>query len=241
MIAQSIAAYGSYFACSFSRINTNSNSNLRIPLTKKSFMLFNKCSNANPPLTILNQGELKVDIQNKNGDDGSMEQVNKDTSQAILQGESSFSILCSNVTRLSNPQNENWQEFYTVQSGSFKNSIISLEDDEKTLHNHNLLKQKQKQKLKLLLQSCGGYNRYDEETRIFKRTSHFGRDELVEKLFTKHNDYVLTFDNVIKIIAICLRIQANIPTLHPSYIFCYIIFFFFTKQTFEDKRCKKTR
>eukprot|EP01084_Bolivina_argentea_P287280 492930_1 len=62
---------------------------------------------------------------------------------------------------------------------------------------------KQKQKLTLLLKLCGGFQTNHDKKRLKK----------VEDIYKANRDYALTFDNLLKMVAIYLRVKSQIPVL----------------------------
>ncbi|ETO02399.1 hypothetical protein RFI_35037, partial [Reticulomyxa filosa] len=86
----------------------------------------------------------------------------------------------------------NFEQELEKKTSFAKNNSVYFENEEA-----------QFKKLDLLLRICGGYQTNDENKRKIK----------VEQLLKKHNDYALTFDNILKIVAIFFRLKSSIPVL----------------------------
>ena len=69
-------------------------------------------------------------------------------------------------------------------------------------------------KLRILLRLCGGYRKYDgRQRRYWFIKDSDARNRLVQNLWSKNEDYALTFDNILKIVAIYFRVKAQLPVL----------------------------
>ena len=223
ILARSIASFAPYFGCQIyhvpkidlkshdiiESVGTIDYSRIDSSQDEQSFIVCEKCFKADPPLVILNQHTMHFD---EGKDNTSLQQVELDTQYAIHQSESSLSLFSPNLAALETGDSHDWQLHFRLTSPL---SVADNFEDDIMLH-PSARDRRQRKRLELILRACGGYHRYDECTqKIHKEFEHNTekREALVRALMEKHNDYTLTFDNVIKIVGIFMRIDAKVPTL----------------------------
>ena len=107
---------------------------------------------------------------------------------------------------LDNGQNLKWDLYnFDNELEKMKHDAVALSKQKRSHWELNEYIEKQKHKLQMLLRICGGFTSDDPQQ----------QDEKIESLYNdcKNRDYTLTFDNILKIVSIFLRIKSGIPLL----------------------------
>eukprot|EP01083_Nonionella_stella_P288237 980901_1 len=182
------------------------------------FFLLNECSQADPPIVLLHASHT-----------GSIArpQLRSDLQFELESSEHAFTLLCSNLEECKHPHSEEWKLLQKNSSELFPVSMplwdvynfkqLTREVRRQNAHRgalHPDSVEKQKIKLRLILKLCGGYKRYGKNReKVISIRDENKRSQLVDDLYEHHKDYALTFDNILKIIAIFLRVKSGIPVL----------------------------
>ncbi|ETO02505.1 hypothetical protein RFI_34926, partial [Reticulomyxa filosa] len=110
----------------------------------------------------------------------------------------SLSLLSVNFNKKGHPHTDEWKLLVT----QYNWKLYTFEDEDSQNDGKENISNQMK-KLQLLLQICGGFTSKHEEK----------REEQMEEILKKHGDYALTFDNILKMVAIFFRIKSGIPVL----------------------------
>ncbi|ETO28710.1 hypothetical protein RFI_08415 [Reticulomyxa filosa] len=213
IIVSSLIKSGQYIAC---KIYENEN--------LQNFILVEAWREADPPIVLLNQRSLEslvcfvlfvpksaflfvIDLDEKEQKQ-EQKQAQKPPSSQIdmdLQDETtdhSLSLLSFNLDKNRHPHAEEWRlvrKLHKWNLFNFEEDMIKKLTAVDKVGIYREIPKDQSEKLYLLLQICG---RFDKKTEAQK-------EEKVQELLKQHNDYALTFDNILKIVAIFFRIKAN--------------------------------
>ncbi|ETO14750.1 hypothetical protein RFI_22618 [Reticulomyxa filosa] len=165
------------------------------------FFLVQMWKTADPPIVLLNQTPIAKSIQICMN---SLITLQQDLQQAQI--EHSLSLLSMNLSKNVHPHAVEWK----LVQAQHKWDIYNFEEDFKKKADmvqrdgvYHEKREDQSIKMHLLLQICGGFESPDETK----------RKQQVKRLLQEHQDYALTFDNLLKIVAIFFRIKSGIPVL----------------------------
>merc|ERR1719483_1152569 len=118
-------------------------------------------------------------------------------------GDGDISIFCRNLARMRRPSAQNWHQI-AIES---QYDLVNFEQEERRrmnqLNQQGVVeegKEGKRKKLDLLLKVVGAP---DQDVRALR----------VQNIMDKHPNYALTFDNMLKMIAIYFRVKAGIPVL----------------------------
>ncbi|ETO05731.1 hypothetical protein RFI_31664, partial [Reticulomyxa filosa] len=165
------------------------------------FFLVQMWKTADPPIVLLNQTPIAKSIQICMNNLITLQQ---DLEQAQI--EHSLSLLSMNLSINVHPHAVEWKlvqaqhkwDIYNFEEDFKKKTDMVLKDGV-----YHEKREDQSIKMHLLLQICGGFESPDETK----------RKQQVKRLLQEHQDYALTFDNLLKIVAIFFRIKSGIPVL----------------------------
>ncbi|ETO06500.1 hypothetical protein RFI_30892, partial [Reticulomyxa filosa] len=130
--------------------------------------------------------------------------LENDLKQAETEMDHSLSLLSINLNNNKHEDATFWRLVRQQYAWKLYNFEDDLERKRVVLQSQGIYSEDrdaQKEKLFLLLQICGGFER-DDETEKWRQ---------VDRVLTENSDYALTFDNILKIVAIFFRIKAGIP------------------------------
>eukprot|EP01084_Bolivina_argentea_P161760 281556_1 len=211
IIASSFARIAQHFACSkYDKINFNASNideknNVYEKSENKQFHLVREWKNADPPIVLLNAPYL-THISAPN--------LFLDFSFQLQNSSNSYTLLCNNLNECYHPDVEEWKLVQRImQSAKMKNTECGLYNFKKSVvQKHHIADQKLK--LGLILKICGGFRSVNRTTnQIEPILDENDRQQLIEELYSKNREYVLTFDNIIKIVSIFFRVNSGIPLL----------------------------
>eukprot|EP01083_Nonionella_stella_P088349 246159_1 len=182
----------------------------------ETFSLVNEWSQADPPIVFLNASHI-VSITKPT--------LKTDLQFELENGEQSFTLLCSNLDDCKHAHSEEWKYFQKIMTEpsmeKLKWDLYNFKQEDE-IRRQNVQKgklhadsvEKQKIKLRLILKLCGGYKRYDKgKEKMVPIRDEVKRGQLVDDLYEKNKGYALTFDNILKIVAIFFRVKSGIPVL----------------------------
>ena len=170
------------------------------------FFLVKHWAQAKSPMVLMNQRPI-IEANSLNM---ALTTLEEDTAQN--NEESTFSLLAMNLDSSDSFGAMEWKKFREVMSkmGNLAWDLYNFEEDRKERLQQlrqqgfaNETIQKQKQKLGLLLRICGGFISKDAAT----------QEVQLNALYEQNKDYALTFDNILKIVAIFFRVNSGIPVL----------------------------
>eukprot|EP01084_Bolivina_argentea_P129429 228602_1 len=201
----------------FGRQNSEFNTQRDETKGDETFSLVNEWSRADPPIVFLNASHI-VKI--------SKPSLKTDLDFELKNGEQSYTLLCSDLDECKHPDAEEWKLVQKIMLET--NPMQHLKWDlynfkkEDEIRRQNVKRgelkpdtmEKQKIKLRLILKLCGGYKNYDKKkNKYVPMWDESERTQLVDELYNKNKDYALTFDNILKIVAIFFRVKSGIPVL----------------------------
>eukprot|EP01084_Bolivina_argentea_P129428 228601_1 len=197
----------------FGRQNSEFNTQRDETKGDETFSLVNEWSRADPPIVFLNASHI-VKI--------SKPSLKTDLDFELKNGEQSYTLLCSDLDECKHPDAEEWKlvqktnplEHLKWESYNFKKEDEIRRQNVKRSKLEVDCMEKQKIKLRLILTLCGGYKTFDKkENKYIAVRDEMERKKLVDRLYEKHKDYVLTFDNILKIVAVFFKVKSGIPVL----------------------------
>ena len=172
------------------------------------FFLVEFWANATNPMVLMNQRPIK-EAKMLKMDATTLE---KDLENAEEKNESTFSLLAMNLDKSNSYGAQQWKLYRQVmkQAKSLHWKLYNFEEDQnerlqqlKEQGFANETASKQKEKLQLLMRICGGFTSADPKK----------QEDQLDKLYNANKDYALTFDNILKIVAIFFRVNSGIPVL----------------------------
>ncbi|ETO31217.1 hypothetical protein RFI_05906 [Reticulomyxa filosa] len=174
---------------------------------KKEFLLVQLWKKADPPMVLFNQLAITDSVQIH------MQKTSLDEDLKLMEKkmEHTLSLLSVNLRKNKHLHADEWRllmKQYSWDLYNFEDEDSQYKPLPNTKKNEEKEKEKkdlsdQMKKLQLLLQICGGFTSKHEEK----------REEQMEEILKKHGDYALTFDNILKMVAIFFRIKSGIPVL----------------------------
>eukprot|EP01084_Bolivina_argentea_P161759 281555_1 len=211
IIASSFARIAQHFACSkYDKINFNASNideknNVYEKSENKQFHLVREWKNADPPIVLLNAPYL-THISAPN--------LFLDFSFQLQNSSNSYTLLCNNLDKCKHSDAAQWKLVQKImQTAKLKNAEWGLFNFQKSVTQKNQIDD-QKSKIRLILKVCGGFRCVSDMTNQIKPIlDENERQQLIDQLYYSNRDYVLTFDNVIKIVSIFFRVNSGIPLL----------------------------
>ncbi|ETO22965.1 hypothetical protein RFI_14218 [Reticulomyxa filosa] len=179
------------------------------------FFLVKAWREADPPMVLLNQRQIQWDKP--------IEDDLKITSDQTL------SLLAMNLDKNKHAHAKEWRLLRSIYHWDLHNFEEDVNKKEAMVQLQGVYHENQDdqfKKLRLLLDICGGFKSADPQV----------RQREVENLLKRHSNYALTFDNILKIVAIFFRIKAGIPVLIMGETL-----FFLKKKKKKKRVCGKTK
>eukprot|EP01084_Bolivina_argentea_P089925 162129_1 len=202
-IASSFAIIAKHFACLKYEPEIENDEKYNIlERIDEGFSMVNEFLNADPPIVFINAPFLThITLPN----------LTYDLSFQLTNSSNSYTLLCNNLDKCKHSEAEEWKLVQKIMQ-SAKITEWGLYNFEKKVEKYQV--KDQKLKLTLILKVCGGFRRINKTTKqIQPILDENEREQFVDALYSKHKHYVLTFDNIVKIVSIFFRINTGIPLL----------------------------